>query len=523
MIMSSEAIADTCCDSILVEYGKDGNCCLWFRVYNPCSVGLHLKFEQYNQETGTWVEDARMMAMVGQFPTYHTMCPLPGKDYIEWRLVLMDQDYYTLHCGQGASSYIYPTIGPIDFSDCCDCPDDKDSWLTLEVDDDNPNCPDGCAIIPHLNIPEDITCYHYFLAGTEYSETEYRTPISQLGNQVFCVPKKTEATFDLWLYKYDDTLGTPCVLSKKADPCIETPAEPCVPDCEGDEDFTERRTNSFQLTMCNDCDVDVTYTWRYARCYPGVVYQDLQLLAVDFTDSACTATCDIEDIYENVLGAVIALNEMDFEPTGWVDSSETWRVANGGCWGKRILYYRVKDENGNITIKEVVRWFPCDSSECCLARLKVIRTGKYTVNVEVIDGIFNVSCHGDSVKGDDGEWYPCIPACHWAGELNGDYGPPVNVKMPAEWNRQRELFDYSVSVDNSNDQFFADIYSREGAKVEIKIFSMLGNELISERRDIGSGETRMMLDLSRLSSGAYLYSITIDGFNLNTGKFIITR
>ncbi len=37
------------------------------------------------------------------------------------------------------------------------------------------------------------------------------------------------------------------------------------------------------------------------------------------------------------------------------------------------------------------------------------------------------------------------------------------------------------------------------------------------------GETRMMLNISNLSSGAYLYSITIDGFNLNTGKFIITR
>ncbi len=118
----------------------------------------------------------------------------------------------------------------------------------------------------------------------------------------------------------------------------------------------------------------------------------------------------------------------------------------------------------------------------------------------------------------------CIPACNWAGEVDGKYGPPQLGKISnGELPEDREEYIYAISTRTGTDVFEVSIVNRGGATTEINIFDFNGNRVGTNKSNLTIGVNNFSINISGLSSGTYLYSISIDGRALNTGKFIIVR
>jgi hypothetical protein len=130
----------------------------------------------------------------------------------------------------------------------------------LDVDDDSPDCPNGCKATPILNIPDSITCFTHFALNDDFTSQETATKsfdtASVEENWIF-IPKGKKVKYIIMLMKdgedWQDAYSDGCKIKKESEPCIETPAEPCYPDCPNDKFTKEKtRTDRIQLTDCGN-------------------------------------------------------------------------------------------------------------------------------------------------------------------------------------------------------------------------------------------------------------------------------
>ncbi|ROL55641.1 hypothetical protein D9V84_11235 [Bacteroidetes/Chlorobi group bacterium Naka2016] len=57
----------------------------------------------------------------------------------------------------------------------------------------------------------------------------------------------------------------------------------------------------------------------------------------------------------------------------------------------------------------------------------------------------------------------------------------------------------------------------------VEISDLLGNTLISSTYQISRGETHKTIDVSKLRTGVFTFSVSIKGKKLWTGKFSVIR
>ncbi len=490
---------------------------------------MGILFEQKNLTSNQWEEEAFLNCSNGPNEVSHTMCTPPGQNVIQWRIRLTwSIDKTRGQCFEGDFNSINERTGTIDMSDCCYCPTGITDWLTLEVEDDSPECPDGCKVTPHLNIPSDITCYKYYHVWIDDVEDAANTPISTpIENRYVCIDKGQTVNYKVFLYKsqyeyyedYYDFEEQICYADVTSPECVEQPPEPCIPDCP-ETPFILRETIPLELTNCgpatDPCRVNVTYTWRKA-CN---IWQDIQILAIDFLTPGCPGSCSIINIYKDVLGGLISLNQMNFEPVDPPDCSDTWRVANGGCWGREVLYY-ITD---GVTVDSVLRWHPCEGADCCYQQMRVCRL-ENGVLVTPLEPIYGVDCPAGLVVVDDkGIEYPCVPSCNWSGEVNGEFGDPVIGRVsPEEEKKNPDNYDFAISASQSNEAFTIIIKSKEQGISEIGVYDLNGNLISKMENKLKAGRNEATINTSGMKNGIYVYSIIINGIKITSGKFVVAR
>lgn len=514
--------SDVCCSQFNGTVIQTEDCCLLFNLFNPACPDLYIQFKQFSLQTQTYIADGNPVPIpMGGYITYK-LCLLENQNAINWRIELLDEFGNPRCFGNWTPSTII--TGSVGMENCCDCPSESSSWLTLEVDDDSPECPDGCKVTPVLNIPPEITCFKYFSMATDYGNFGQVKPLTDLQNEYYCIEKDQSITVSLALIKNATTdpnnqIDDICYLEKTSEPCEEKPPAPCVPDCPFDE-FEKRTPLTIVLTNCPGCTVKVQYATRIA-CGK---FQDIQVLAIDYLSNQCQQTCDIDKIYKNVIGALIAINQMNFEPFDYPDCDTTWRIANGACWGKEILYF-ISD---GVTYREICRYHPCEYSGCCLQQLQVCKLENQGVVITPISQILGIPCPpGLTVIDDKGIIYPCNPACHWAGEVNGEFGQPITLytsgkQGTVEVDKKENLL-FSFESSNDNSMLILNIKSSTKLNMAFTMYNITGQPLFQNNISLTQGVQEIKIDLENLSSGTYFYSFKVNEHEFNANKLVIIK
>ena len=519
LTLKLNSIAWTCAQYMEVTSVLKPNCCLEITITNTLTTNVCDDFDIRIYETD---DNGNTTGTVGIFnvPFQESItieiCSKGGDNTIGWKLYF-GNDPLTQPAHQGV----------VDISSCCHCPETKNSWLSFTSEYNGPDCgPNQCKITPVVTIPPDITCYKYY-AGVEVNIDGDYNPTTSMSTPLpsYCVDKGVSLDYILTLLKNqnDDPNESNCILEAVSPPCDKPEAVPCTPDCPETPFPTRNRlTHQFELTNCPGCFIEVTYTWRKACNY----WQDIQILEIEFPAGSPCANCFIEDIYETALAGIIGLSNqtIGFEPFEYPDCSTQWRVANTGCWGKEHLYYQVG--SSGVT-REVVRWHPCVCVDCncCLQQLQVCRTSATEVTITPIGPpTMQGTCTG-FVVGDNSQIFYCIPACEWAGQVNGVYNIPIvdGIGTHGKISAETDILEHRIITNFSNDKLDIELHTKSAKSAILNIYDINGNLVAEDNYPVLTGLNIFHFNTNGFISGTYLFALTVDGEKLFNDKFVIVR
>jgi hypothetical protein len=312
--------------------------------------------------------------------------------------------------------------------------------------------------------------------------------------------------------------------------------DPCTPDCESTP-WDSYPPLHYTSSRCPNCDITVYYKARYA-C--GL--QDIQILRIQ-KGPMCFSSCTDEMVYQDALGAIIYTDAMGFDPQNGIPGTSTmWRVISGSCWADWTKY--ILDSNNNV-IDSVAISEPCYQSICCIEPITVTRFADNSVQLTVQN-----SNYDDSLDCKDAyTWNPytddslfCHPVCHWIPRINnfnwggvtgGVSNPGTIVITPYNPGTQKiitnqntipnddDLNYYAINTYQTSNNLNINIKSSLEKEMILKIFDLNGKEVKSINYQLNKGLNTYSIDLSQFITGIYIYSISIDGFNLKANKVTI--
>jgi hypothetical protein len=440
----------------------------------------------------------------------------------------------------------------IDFSSCsCSCPTtaQMESWFELSVTPGTAQSfcgEDRCIVTGKVNIPSIYNCY------TKYRINYQRTfklniPEDGIltiynGNGLDCLDKGEYMLDTLYLYRsFDDPY--PCIIIKPAFCPFEQSPQPCTPDC--DSVPWIKRTLDFELPGCAGCKVKADYQYRTNTCF-NPSKQDIQITYfAAYNSGSDTTACQVcnlsvDEIHNLVLKKAIYNNAMGFNPQPPnYGCDETWRVIQASCW---IDYYdNLFQPVGTIGHR------PCDSTECCSIGLRVCRfegNPEY-ITIDTLGGPAGVdSCanftqdvidwasFGNPIVHPDGSvsyyhftTHQCQNKCNWLYGLSdpGYYGKKaIQYDIESKLNYGTNEINIRIKIDNDHLDFYieSDINCDN---LKIAIFSLQGQNLVSNKFNLQRGENYYQIPINRLTTGMYFVNVIIDGLILKTEKFIIIK
>jgi len=538
-----EVEAQTWCDDIKLSYRHISDCCIEITLTPPPIGPIPVLVRQKNKngkldgpyiwDGGTgypgvpfnpetmvkvpWALSANGYLVYPKthgimYPTEYykdTLCVLPGEDQIHYLVSV----YY----GLGACPVFENTIQMPNAENCCPCPENPSDWLTLKIEYEADECGEEmCKVTPVLTIPEDITCFGFYYLTLTSSEGEYHFEgnISD-GFPSICVAKGTTVKAEFALYNTEHYSPRTCYLEVTSEPCEEPLPEPCTPDC-----FDDKWVIAKPVTMLipgTRCTVTITYAHRFA-CG---VYQDLQILKIEFTAGICESY-PIDTLYKHAVGGIIANSWelMGFLPRYPGDCFTQWRVANAGCWSGEIIGFYVYPDG--YTRK--YRWTPCefddDPMPCCWQSFVVCRLVNGKVNI-IPGGSYNpvVWCEDN---GEPVQHIPCRPACAWAGAVNGEFEPIFSGPGGQKISIASEL-GCNINVNFAENLLGISIESETVATATLDIYTTDGTRVATRTFELSKGLNVYNYSTLNYISGAYIYSITINDNLVFDGQFVIVR
>ncbi|TAL69563.1 MAG: hypothetical protein EPN82_06950 [Bacteroidetes bacterium] len=237
----SSSYSLTCCYHITVTTEIVDSCCVKIDVYNPyCNTSPETRplihFTQYNSKTRTYEVQESVHCPKESTVTY-TLCPINNETEVNYRILIDDPEC----AGPYVEGYTMRT-GTVDLSFCCDCPENRNDWLSVLVEKDH-SCPNaGCKVTLDLDIPDSITCFRYYIVDDIYGVD---TPVLSIENDPiseysFCLNAGQSGYMNVVLLQHPDQyIMDGCILEKfvECDTTTsgDTVAMPCTPDCEDDE------------------------------------------------------------------------------------------------------------------------------------------------------------------------------------------------------------------------------------------------------------------------------------------------
>ena len=230
-----------CCDYLYVTTEQTDSCCIAVTLHNPECITPLVKFYQWNSATGEYEVVESVTVNKGETST-HVYCPMNRDSYIKYRLRVVQSNNPDLPMCPGINGVDEFVEGRTQFSDsidvtsCCVCPQNVDDWLTLVVEKDEENCPNGCKVTPILNIPDSITCYKYYSVATSPNfDLSPIRPLSQLSTEWKCVGYDETIEYDIALLQSNDVdveseWYNLCTIEKTSEPCDSCPCPPSASD-----------------------------------------------------------------------------------------------------------------------------------------------------------------------------------------------------------------------------------------------------------------------------------------------------
>jgi hypothetical protein len=107
-------------------------------------------------------------------------------------------------------------------------------------------------------------------------------------------------------------------------------------------------------------------------------------------------------------------------------------------------------------------------------------------------------------------------------ESNGTYKTAPNFNTTIETEENDKLL-CSVKSDFDNNFLNLQMNANYASNSTIKIYNINGDLLLEKNLELSKGINDIKVDISKLNSGVYLYSIIFDGIKLNSDKFVIGK
>ncbi len=507
------AFSVDCCYYISVSTEITTGCCVEISVRNPqCYDGNPpyplIRFMEYNSSTRTYEQQHSATCPTGGTISY-TLCPLNGETVVNYR-VLIDNPA----CGTPMQPYIEGQTqftGSVDLSSCCDCPENRNDWLSIDVHK-SPTCPNkGCEVIMDLNIPDSITCFKYYIFEDMNGNDTPPMSISDdpISNLRYCVNGGQSGTIYVDLLETaDQDIYTGCIIEKEVS-CDTTGSDtipnPCTPDtC--DEPWNEARWQDVPLdNEIDGCVIHVLYTYRIA-C--SEEYQDLQILAITYDHSKCNYT--YEEIFQKAVEGLISMDPMGFEPSPVaIGCSDVWRITIVSCW-------KFLPDTGPGG-QQYTMW-PCDSG-CCSQQLRVCRDAQNKCTVTPIGStnIFNGNC---DTLGAALSFWKCYTICSWiyiSGEIQ-----PMGEAFKSN-NNQNDMLSPNINYSGNYNEGILDFSMKTGCGevLKVEITDVYGTKLISYEQLSKTKDVNFKIDAHSLEHGYYVYKIFCNGNFMGNGKFFV--
>jgi len=436
----------------------------------------------------------------------------------------------------------------------CECPDDLDDWLIVDKWDDMEDCDGNCYIVHQPVLPTPSNCFTNFeiLQELEYRNSNndlvidssyFSGVIDMLGTDLSsldkCLEKYLQYNITLKLFKAD---GDSCVIKKNI-MCFDNNENRANCDLGCIETWEEQDPIDFPIPNTG-CRMYIQYETR-DKCDN---WQDVHIFDIIITNANNPGQpCIFTDksAYEIALGEVAERNVMNFEPTKAPECNDMWRVSKASCWTNWTTIYDGltggvnKTPGHQLEIPSPYLYYyysydECDA-DCCAKRVRVCRNFDGTVTItdlgivsSVADSCANVDFE---ITYDDPEQENDLIPCYYSCDFFEQTTFSSKVSVAKIENENSGLFDrdekdmlIKYNVDISNTLFNLLIDKTKGNNIEIIISDISGTVVETNQFGLNQNEQNdILIDLSNYKSGAYVYSITLDGIKIQTDKFIITK
>ncbi|MFH1051429.1 MAG: hypothetical protein V1779_10940 [bacterium] len=443
-------------------------------------------------------------------------------------------DYnFTLYLFKSFNDTISCTIQRT-ISCACDCPETIQDWINVDIVKGGGDCTDDeCNISYNWNIPPGYECFnHYILNNDSIKIFDVNNPPTL--NIDSCIDEGMNYTIIIKLMKGISDLDT-CTIIKNMMCSLIEDAQPCEPDtCDSLWIPQKPLTIPILTGDCAGCYLNINY-WSRISC-PPENWQDIQITKIEkinFNPDSISSICDDREIYSIALDAVISANEMGFEPlydeNPLTDScSSLWRVSKASCWSK------FKDDIIQISpFSHYTVYKPCNS-DCCVRQIEVCRYSADSVEITDL-GLMSDSLICDSSSYPIGAepfsyWTDCAFSCDLIDDIadsiyHGKIPEEIQYKIKKiiENKFQSSEIYYRMNVTNNQSTLKIKIDETNANNIKINIFNLNGELLITNSKLINSGYNLFEIDISKIVSGTYLYSIEFNSIKAEYGKLIIIR
>lgn len=412
------------------------------------------------------------------------------------------------------------------------CSEDFENWLTITADENSLECDeDECLVTLDFEIPEEFGCFTHLSFETTLNG-EILDPNTMiidastfdLSNYTKCIEKGKTYEVTIKLYKgIEDT--EPCIITKSTYCTIADLHPPCIPDCPL-VPWERQPDLQFTTTTCPECEINITYYSREA-CDK----YDIQITGIEKHNTnpnnpnACNL-CDEVDTYREAVQAIINENYMKFPfPKLFSEPClSTFRVSKSSCW--EVWDMSQHGPNEEVVIKWVIT-IPCNS-DCCLREVEICKLPNGDYTMEDLGSTSTANNCGSVPAGTNSEQQWCHYTCNYLQNINTTFKQVSNTDSGIfeiiKENRNNPDVIYSmINAKNNNEYLNISIKETNGKNVLIRILDMKGVVINELQSDLNLNNNNFNIGLDKLVSGAYLYTIEIDGIIVKSNNLVITK
>lgn len=415
------------------------------------------------------------------------------------------------------------------------CSEDFENWLTITADE-NGCAEDECLITLDLEIPEESACYTHFKIETKLGGNPLPLPMGvppgKLNASLFdlsiyskCIKKGKDFEVTIKLYKgIEDT--EPCIITKETYCTIADLYPPCVPDCP--QVPWERRPDLKRpMAGCPECEMNITYYSREACGKYDIQITGIEKYSTNPMNPNACYLCDEIDTYIEAVQAIINENDMKFPFPK--DSTEaclnTFRISKSSCWETWDLAQYGPNEE---PVRKWVITIPC-TSDCCLREVKVCKNSNGDYTMQDLGSVSNITdCGNNPPVGTHSPETFCHYTCDYLDNMfttfkqvsSSDNGIFDILK---EERKNPDVLFSMIHASSNNEYLKINIKETTGKNVNIRIIDMKGVVVSELQSTLNLRNNNFNIGLDKLVSGAYFYSIEIDGIIVKSDNLILVK